>query len=204
MRLGALAMNEALGLVVLAALCGGCFGSSKSSSFYTLNSVVQAAGEAPLADLSLVVGPLALPEYLDRPQIVTRRTPNRLRVDEFHRWAGSLKGEALRVVAENLSRLLGTAGVVAYPNEASGRPGYRVSLEVRRFDGVLDDQVVLDVRWTLESVAPYKLLAQRRTHLTEPIQQDDAEHLVAAQSRLLGRLSQEIARSLRRLARTGG
>ena len=192
-------MGRVIGIAVLVSLCAACLGSSKPSSFYTLNTVAQASREAPLAELSLVVGPLALPEYLDRPQIVIRRTPNRVSIDEFHRWAGSFNKEVLRVVAEDLSRLLGTPRVVTYPNEASDAQ-YRVLLEVQRFDGTLDDQVVLDLRWTIESLRPHKVLTQRRTRLTEGVTSDDVEQLLAAKSRLLGRLSQQIARSLRRLA----
>lgn len=196
------ARGGVIGLATLVVLCSGCFGSSKPSSFYTLNTVAEASRQAPLADLSLVVGPLALPEYLDRPQIVIRRTPNRVSIDEFHRWAGSFKQELLRVVAEDLSRLLGTARVVTYPNQASDAH-YRVLLDIQRFDGTLDDQVVLDMRWTIESLAPHKVLIQRRTRLTERVSSDDVERLLAAKSRLLGQLSQQIAQSLRRLGAPG-
>ena len=54
----------------------------------------------------VAVGPVAIPDYLDRPQILTRSGPSELQLAEFERWAGSLEKDVSRVLAENLSTLL--------------------------------------------------------------------------------------------------
>ena len=58
--------------------------------------------------LTIGVGPIRFPDYLDRPGIVTRSSGNTIEIAEFDLWAGSLKDDFMRILAENLSILLGT------------------------------------------------------------------------------------------------
>ncbi len=98
---------------VLATLLAGC-GSSPTANFYTLS-----AGAAPAPPTAttyrIAVGPVTVPEVVDRPQIVVRVGANRVTIAELHRWAEPLKSEIPRVIAENLAQLLGTKQVSAYP-----------------------------------------------------------------------------------------
>jgi len=68
-----------------------------------------------LSTVQNVVGPVELPEYLDRPQIMTCESRNELQFAEFDRWAGSLEKAFSRVLAVNLSILLSTDRVAVYP-----------------------------------------------------------------------------------------
>jgi uncharacterized lipoprotein YmbA len=103
-------------LVLACALVAtGCFGGSPR--FFALSSSLSSSS-APLAanpELGLAVGPVDVPRYLDRPEIVSRDGSNRLTVADDHRWAGSLRSDIQRVVADELGRLLGTARIAAYP-----------------------------------------------------------------------------------------
>ena len=74
----------------------------------------------------VVVAAVRLPEYLERPQLVTRSGDNRLQLEEFHQWGGNLGKDLTRVMAENLSLLLGSDAVVAAPHTQRTRPDYRV------------------------------------------------------------------------------
>ena len=65
--------------------------------------------------LAIGVGPVELPKFLDRPQIVTRKSQYRVAFSEFHRWAGSFSEDFLRVLAKNISVLLPVDRVSAYP-----------------------------------------------------------------------------------------
>ena len=101
----------------VAAIATACAGTSPPA-FYTLSPASGAAAGAAITsrpDLGLVVGPLELPRYLDRRELVTRDGAHRLVVADAHRWGGSMSSDVLRVVAGDLGRLLGTARVaVAY------------------------------------------------------------------------------------------
>ena len=92
---------------------GGCAGMSPPSNFYVLSTLPEsAAGTQSDGDESKIeigVGPVKLPEYLDRSQIITRISPNALKVAAFDRWAEPLKSSFPRILMENLATLLNTA-----------------------------------------------------------------------------------------------
>ena len=115
-------------LIFTTLLLAGCGGSSPRVEFYTLNplSDIQAQSNTPATDrkISIGVGPVEIPEILDRPQIVTRTGPNKLSIDEFHRWAGRLDEGFAGVLAENISLLLSTDQVAVYPWPADFKPNY--------------------------------------------------------------------------------
>ncbi|HEX8948540.1 MAG TPA: PqiC family protein, partial [Dissulfurispiraceae bacterium] len=141
-----------LGLFMV--ILAGCAGSP-SSKFYQLNSLqnsnLTAHAASPEQDLIIAIGPVRIPDYLDRPQIVTRAGINELRLSEFDRWAGSLESDIIRVLAENISSLLSAErlSVVRWtPYRESQAPAqYRVEMFVDRFEGTPGDSVLLKARW---------------------------------------------------------
>jgi uncharacterized lipoprotein YmbA len=146
-----------------------------------------------------VVGPLDAPRYLDRPEIATRDGAHRLVYWDDHRWGGSLRADALRVLADDLGRLLGTARIAVYPGAASFPVDYRVRVELLEFEGVRGGAVTLRARWTL-SGADAKALAIEASQAEVPTASASFEDLVAAQSAALGALTREIAEKIDSLA----
>ena len=142
---------------------------------------------------------MEIPKSLDRPQIVTRIGPNKLMVDEFHRWAGSLYDDFLSVLTVNLAELLGTNRVAAYPWEEYFDPDYHIFMEVHRFDGNLGQNVVLDLTWTVTGRETREVLLVRKTRMTAPVAGMDYEAFISVKSGLLADLSREIAREIKRL-----
>jgi uncharacterized lipoprotein YmbA len=180
--------------------------STPASEFYVLTPMPRSAieGNAPRAgDLSIGVGPARLSEYLDRPNIVTRSSPNRLQIDEFHRWGGSLQNDLLTVLAQNLSLLLGTDDVLIYPWDDPVSPDYRVQLSIRRFDGGLDGSIELDARWIIIPASAGVDPIARRTLISQPVAAGDHEALVVASSQALQTMSREIAEQINTLIGAG-
>lgn len=71
----------------------GC-ADSQPTRFYTLSPLAAALGSTPptlLPDVTVGVGPVTLPPYLDRPQLVTRAGGNRVVLAEFDSWAERCK-----------------------------------------------------------------------------------------------------------------
>lgn len=123
------------GWVVVAAGCAG----SPPTRFYVLTPVagMEASDPAvPVKDgIAVGIRRVALPDYLDRPQIVTRSSPNTLDLAEFDRWAAPL-GEAFpRMLAENLAGMIPSDRVTVFPWLRSVQPDYEVTVEVTRFEG---------------------------------------------------------------------
>lgn len=193
----------ACALVLLTAV--GC-AQTPPSDFYVLSSMAAtqtSSGAQTRESLSIGVGPVKIPEYLNRTQIVTRTGRNRLDVNEFNRWGGSLASNITGVVAENLSVLMGTDEVFVFPTQDPIIPRYRVILSVTRFDGTLGDRAELDARWLITGPRRREQLATGRTKVQELPAGSDYAAYVAAQSRALEALSREIAAELVRLHDAG-
>lgn len=176
------------------ATLGGC-ASAPEERFYTLSAVATANPAAPRATYTVAVGPVTVPDTVDRPQLVLRLDANRVAIQEHTRWAAPLQSGIGQVVAANLAQLLGGARVAAYPQNATTDPDYRVAVDVQRFESAPGTAASLDALWTIRSTQGTVLKAGRTT-VSEPAPGSDTEALVAAHDRALATLSRDIARFL--------
>ena len=188
-------MNARMAVAMLMALAlGGCLGTPKES-FYTLAAPPTAATTSA-SGLAIFVGPVVVPEAVDRTPMVVRTAPNRVDIDDFHRWAEPLKTAIPRVLAENLARELGTARVMA--SRASVAPvDYKVAVEIQRFDSSLTEGATLDALWTVTATKSGIAPRTGRTTVTEPAASPDHAGVAAAHSRAIARMAAEIAATLR-------
>lgn len=182
----------------------GC-GSTRPAKFYTLNTLdvskIESRPQATEPDVAVGIGPIRFPDYLERPQIMTRDSRNALTFAEFHRWAGSLKEDFSRVLAENLSILLATERIALFPWKRSTPIDFRVTANVIRFEGKIGDTVTLKARWSVLESTGEKVLVMKMSSLTESVTGNNYEALVAAQSRAVENLSIEIAEAIASIAR---
>ena len=177
-------------LVIL--LIAGC--SAASKSFYVLT----ADGPAPSGGgAGIGVGPVSLAEYIDRPNLVIAESPNQLAVAESHRWAGDLSASVARVTAANLGRRLNTGNVQVYPWRNDDGIRYQVTLDIRQFHAGNDGYAVIEAGWRAYSLPERTLKASRTFVDREPLESDGYQSMVAAESRLLSRLADNIAGSLK-------
>ncbi len=182
----------------------GCSLKSETapSRFYLLRPLpADAAGpEARGGSVGPVIalGPVIVPAYLDRPQIVTRAPGAEVKLSEFDRWAEPLQDNVAAVLADNLARLVPTERISAYPARLLLDFDIRVTVDVIRFDGVLGGDVVLDARWILLSGAGEAETHMQRSQFVQPTGGPGYADLVEAMSRTLDALSRELALEVRR------
>jgi len=188
-------------IVVLSALAG-C-GRSEAAKYYLLSSLAEGEVQvAPALGGDAITLGVSLAEYLDRPQIVTRISPNQCGLAEFDLWAEPLGDSLARVLAEDLSRLLGTKSVIVSDWPGEGTTGYRVEAHVSRLDGQLGEEVALVVKWKILSAGDRKVLRTHRTKITELTQGPGYEALVAAENRALTAFSRKLAAEIKTVAAT--
>jgi uncharacterized lipoprotein YmbA len=190
-----------LAVAVAVLVSTGC-ATSPPSSFYTLTPMRALAdsGGPPDAALGVGLGPVNFPQFLDRPQIVTRDAGNRLAIDEFHRWGGTIQDDFLRVWIENMSALLGTTSVFAFPNEVRYPLDFRVTADVLAFEGTYDGYAVLRARWIVLDHRADQVLRVEETHYRRPLAEPkDEGALIAAMSETLGDFSRDVAATLKGL-----
>jgi uncharacterized lipoprotein YmbA len=180
----------------------GC--SSPREAYYTLSAAGAMNGAAPAggeSTYSVAVGPITLPEVVDRPQFVLRAGPNEVTFVELHRWAGSLKSEIPRIIADNLAADLNVKRVAAYPQTAGDNADYRVLVDIQRFDSTLGESVSIDALWTVKRASDGALRTGSST-ARESSSGGTYEAVVAAHSRALATISREIAEAIRLISAT--
>jgi len=177
-----------LGLALAA--CGG----APKDNYYTLTAP-QAPTTSAANAMSVFVGPVLVPEGVDRAPMVLRLGPNQADVRDDHRWAEPLKHAIPRVVSENLMRELATTRV-SWSRLGSGQPAdFRVAIDVQRFESSLEQGAAIDAAWT---VTPAKGAPRSgRSSIQEPAPSRDPAGVAAAHSRALARLAQEIAAAIK-------
>lgn len=185
------------GLAVLAfAALVGC-SSSQPTQFYTLSTLDTAAKPVSGKPMRLGVGPIYMPAYLDRPQVVTRAGANKMNVAEFNQWAEPLETTFQRALTENLSHRLKTDRIAMLPARRDTPLDHQVEVEVTRFDADETGQVVLDARWRIFDGQGDRLLHRGRSLTNEQVTNADSyEQIAAAMSRCLSAMSEEIADAL--------
>ena len=171
------------------------------SRFFTLTPVSQVTQKPPQVSsnpggMSLGIGPVKFPGYLDREQLVTRVSQNRFQVAENDRWAEPLAENFTRVLMQNLTALVPTARLVSHPWRPSDRPDYQLEIDVLRFEPNAAGNVELIARWLVREAATKKAYGVRETRLTPSVKDSSTEAAVAVLSEALGEFSQEIAQAM--------
>lgn len=177
-------------------LLDGC-GRSPQTTFYALTPLVADATIPKSAGPSIAIASVTLPELVDRPQLVVPDGGTRIAILESQRWAEPLKSAIPRLLAENISRLMNSDRVSAYPQHAAINADYRLFVDIQRFE-LTGRTAVVDALWEIRSAKGAQPVTGR-SKLLEPISTTDYEAVVAGYSRALATLSRDIAQSLRSL-----
>lgn len=183
---------------ILAAACGPVLAPQRDQTkFYTLSPIDNVSAAEPMP-ISIGIGPINLPAYLDRAEVVTRSGPNEMKVSENNRWAESLTANFNRTLTEDLSRFLGPRQIIQYPWYAINQPDFQVEIVVYRFETDSKGNAVLAGKWTIRNPRDLKILYSSDMNISVPAAAGDQAG-AAALSQALGQLSQEVAATIRRL-----
>ncbi|MFC1516129.1 membrane integrity-associated transporter subunit PqiC [Thermodesulfobacteriota bacterium] len=198
-----LRIRHILFFVLSAFFLTGCMGKpTPATRFYVLSPLgadVTLVGETEnRGAISVEVASLRLPQYLDRPHIVTRSSENRLKLAEFHQWGGNLRKNMMRTLARNLSQLLATPNITIAPYRPPIPPDFLIDMEVMQFERNFGGQVQLSTQWRLSRGEDREVLKTQITDLTSPTATagSDFERIVSDMSLLLGELSQIIGQEI--------
>ena len=181
-----------IAIFFVAVIAAGC--ASSPSRFYTLNATATADG-SPALQCAIAIGPVTVPALVDHPPITVQLATNRVAVDEFNRWAEPLNENIARVVAGNLSVLLGTSQVATVPL-ANFKPTYEVTINIQRFDSVPGKSVLVEALWVVRPAAG-GTAQSGHTVAREPVSGSSFDALIAAHSRALAKVSHDIAAAIR-------
>jgi len=188
-----------LGLISIS--LSACQSNSQTTHFYVLNATEKTPLPTALASpqqltqqlaVHIELSNISLPQYLQRPQMVQRTSENTMQLLENEQWAGSLRKNIKRTLAENLAILLNTSHIQLHTSIPDTDQNYRITLDILQFETLSNQRVSLLVQWTLNT--PSNQVHSDITRLlSKPVSQKDYPAHVHAMSQLLGQLSQVIA-----------
>jgi uncharacterized lipoprotein YmbA len=167
------------------------------TDFYVLTGVGTAPTAAAERRLSLGIGPIEFPSYLNRPEMVSRVAENQLSFDEFHRWGEPFKDNFTHVLATDLDNQLSLARVTFYPWYNTTPMDFAVSLSVLRFEPQPSGDLLLRARWIVTNGRDPTILANHEFVAQHP--GGTPEENAAGLSQLVAQLADEIATTLRSL-----
>lgn len=188
------------GGLALLLLAGGCTRSPERNYYSLQGPAAQTTARADAVlptRMDVVLGPVTLPDSLDRQQIVTRSGANQLDISDLHRWAQPLPGEIAAVLAADLYRDLGRTTLVGVHGQetATGDFGYRVAVDIERFEAVLGGSATVEAAWIIRRKPPQEPL-RGRTLAREPVHGPGYDALAPAYAHALGRVSRDIAAAI--------
>ncbi len=186
-------LNYAL-LLFLFALLSSC-ASSQKTDFYQLQEATNRTLVGVEKGSVIGIGPISLPEYINRPQIITRDSKHHFNVSEFNRWIEPVDDSIGRLLVISFANNLNSNRVYWLPRSERQFPlDLRIAIDIGRFDGQLGKQVVLETRWTIFDRQDKPLLT-KISLLKESVDGQSYDALVIAMNKSLQHLVNEISQA---------
>lgn len=188
-------MIRALSLLLLLAACT----PTQPTKFYTLASqpaLPDAAIQTGQEGRVLALAPIALPAYLERPQMVQRLDRTRMRIADFDSWIEPLDTLIQRILAANLSNGAGIKQVARLPQRRSIPFDFGVEVTFSRFETTADGVAWIDANWVLIDDRETELERQVFRSQAPVGQPDSFADQSLSLSRLLGELSDTILQAI--------
>lgn len=187
-----------LAMVFVALLFAGCTRTSPPTTLYTLGVDPVIADDVVESDVSIGLNRVILADYLKRSNLLVRETDYKLNLSSSNRWAGSLEDELNTAIAINLGKAAKTKKVFIEPVPPGMDLTYYVSIRVLAFDGTKDGTATLRAWWGVYD-SSRKLVSHDVFSAQEQAESgsDVYEGIVAAQSKLVEKLCNEIGANLK-------
>lgn len=184
---------------ILALSIGGCISAPDTPNprFYMLQRDDSGAKKYEIdAGIIIEVGPVKIPRYQDRPQIVTQDKNRMLKFAQFDRWGEPLDIGLSRLIAENLALMLPGASFQTFPSNFAIPLTYQVIVDVVKLESQLDGNLDFAAQWSVIVSEHRKMLITKRFELSLPVGPHTYEGLVKALSKASSLLSSDIAETL--------
>lgn len=190
---------------MLVLTCGGCLSVSNSPTprFYMLPAVDGKLTNQTFKIASNViigVSPVKIPEYLNRPQIVTQDKDRLLTFAQFDRWGEPLDMALTRLTMKNLSIMLPQATIERFPGNPAVPVKYQVNMDVLQLESRLDQDLVFAAQWSIIDAPKKKMMLIKKSEFRPPINPPAYSGLAKALGAANAALSAEIAAALAALA----
>jgi uncharacterized lipoprotein YmbA len=164
-----------------------------------LNSEPAQVGPAANHRITVGLGPVTIPKYLDRPEVVTRLSDTEFKLSDTDRWGEPLGANVSRVLAADLSGQRANLEVVQMPWPRKSKFDYRVSIDFQRLEANLDGQVQVRAAWSIRNGSDNDLMQTGSTSMSLPSAANDPKAAAHAMGQGVAQVASDIAQCLQRL-----
>lgn len=148
------------------------------------------------SDVLIGIGPVKIPEYQDRPHIVTQGKEKLLTFAQFDRWGESLDMGIARLIGEDLIAMLPGAKFTLYPWNSSVPVTYQVLVEILQLNSDLDKDLYFVAQWIIIDAKNSKTILIKESEFRQPINPNNYFGLAKTLSITCALLSRDIAEAL--------
>lgn len=189
-----------MSLLVLSAC--SVVGQSQPTMFYVMSEVgnnLPADKKINLPQqMHIGVGPIDIPGYSDRPQMVTVGNGAQLKVSDLDHWAEPVQGNIERILVGNLSSLINSQQVFAYPANFHPSPdSLQISVEISDMIQTESGLVRLSASWNIKRLRDNVLISRQSKSYQIQQQPGDYAAFATSLSTLFGSLSVDMAQSIK-------
>ncbi|MFA5355972.1 MAG: PqiC family protein [Candidatus Omnitrophota bacterium] len=177
--------------------------NSPKSKFYTLKAVSpDNTGEQISLSPGMIlgVGPVTVPQYLNRPQMVTQDKDGMLKFSEFDRWGEPLELALTRLLATNLSTIAAEGNIEVYPWNPVIPVNYQVFADIVRMESQLNGDMLLVLQWSIIDAQANRMVFTKRFESRKPISPNNYSGMVEVLSASFASFSREVAEEVSKLA----
>lgn len=182
--------------------CGQLIPPSEPTSFFRLvqNPAMTREIVAPRlmqSDIEIGVGPVEIPGYADRPQIVTAGEGGQLVVDDLHHWAEPLPQNIERILVSDMGAMVNTARIYPFPTSFHpNQSSLQISVEIRDIIRKSDGTVLLEASWNVKRLLDNRLMTRGSKSYSSQETADTYGEYAIKISQMLRQLSKDILRSV--------
>jgi uncharacterized protein len=144
--------------------------------------------------MTIGLGPVSIPHYLDRPEVVTRMSETELQVSDTDRWGEPLDLNVARVLQQDLSAAYPTLQIVTFPWSNKANIDYCVSVDFQRLEQTAAGRAELQANWSVRTNEGIVLETGHTSFSDAAVDTQDASS--TALSRGIAQVSGEIAQAL--------
>jgi uncharacterized lipoprotein YmbA len=143
--------------------------------------------------VAIGLGPVNLPAYLDRQELVIRTSANGFELSETNRWAESLGESFCHVLAADLSQRLDNVAIIEYPWNPGTRMDYTVRVKIQNFEADANQTASLSADWEMGSPHGDRTITRRVAQIRRSLNSLNGDVVAAALSDDVAELAGQIA-----------
>jgi len=198
-------MRKLIACTIFVFILTGCIsvGNTPAPRFYMLHAASsgQVAEKFNIApDGVIAIGPVEIPGYQDRPQIVTQDKFRMLNFAQLDRWGEPLDDALTRIILEDLTAMLPKATFGIFPCNFAIPVKYQVIMEVVRLESELNQDLLFVGQWSIVDAKSKEMSFSKRSEFRQAINPHNYAGLIDALSIVCASLSAEIAQELATIA----